>query len=188
MRRFKRAVTLIEVSIAIIIAALLIVGLMNLLSTGMKGSTKGMAHQANLEQATIIMSQIEYDLLRSTGIESPEVNGSDADGKWKSYFAGSGSLDPVTIIYSANGSDGITRRVDRDGKTIQSNTLGQGHKITVNFTHFMASPASGEYAELGKTYQKKHAMWVELTVATKNDKKVGENESISLKRLITIRK
>ena len=42
----RKAVTLVEISIGIITSGLILAALMNLFSSGMKGSTKGLAHQA----------------------------------------------------------------------------------------------------------------------------------------------
>lgn len=186
MKKSRKAFSLVEITVGVIIAAVLLTVLMKLLTSGMKGSTKGIAHQANVEAASILMSQIEYDLLRASEIESPELNGSDTEAKWKFYYAGSGSGTPVTVVYEAYAGGGASRKVTMDSKT-QETILAKGHDVKLLFTHFMATPAPSKYSKLGAKYLRRHAMWVELTVSTKHDKKVGEKETFTLKRLIVVR-
>ena len=186
MKRQRKALTLIEIIIGVLICAILLTVIMKLLSSGVKGSSKGMAHQANMEVASIIMSQIEYDLLRSSSIESPACNETDNIAKWNFYYGASGSGSPVSVAYSVNYSGGVDRVVDINGKN-QTMNLGKGHDVSLKFTHFKATPVPSDYFELGSKYFCKHAMWVELTVSTKHNKKVGTNESISLARLIVVK-
>ena len=191
--RIRRGFTLIEVSIGVIISAIILVGLMNLFSSGMKGSTKGLAHQANMESDSILMSQIEYDLLRATEIIEPAEDKKSNNASWRFYYAASavitGKGDPVAVQYTNHG-DGITRYVDMgDGKT-QSTVLAKGQKVDLSFAHFTINNALKKYADK-KLIQKKHAIWVELTVSSKYSKKVGkgdkEHEPFTLKKLIVIR-
>lgn len=171
----KSGITLIEISIGIIISALLMAGIMNLLSAGMKGSTKGLSHQANMETASILMSQIEYDLLRATEIQDPPLNTKDSSARWKFYYAGSTS-GPVTVTYS-NTTSGITRHINLGGGKTENTNFATNHKVDLAFTSF-ATETGFE--------QVKHGMFVELTVAS-NDVKTSQAESFSMKRLIMIR-
>lgn len=186
MKKSKRAFSLVEITVGVIIAAVLLTVLMKLLSSGMKGSTKGIAHQANVEAASILMSQIEYDLLRATEIVSPVNTESDSTACWKLYNASSKTGSPVMVTYATNVSSGVDRKINIEG-SIQNSTLAKGHNVSLKFTHFKATPAADKYRKLGEKYLIRHAMWVELTVSTKNDKKVGENETFSLKRLVVVR-
>ena len=183
----KKAVTLVEVVIGVVLSAVLIVVIMNLFSSGMKGSVKGLAHQANMETASIIMSQIEYDLLKSTEILEPDKSQKSNTARWTLYDDASGELAPKTVKYSANASDGVTRSIEFANGKKQNMVLGKGHKVELNFIYFQATSAPSEFYELGRKYQRKNAMWVEIRVSTKYDKKIGENESIELKRLIVVR-
>lgn len=192
--RIRRGFTLIEVSIGVIISAIILVGLMNLFSSGMRGSTKGLAHQANMESASILMSQIEYDLLRATEIIEPAEDNKSNNGSWKFYYAASAAItgkgDPVTVQYNTNTGDGCVRYVDMgDGKT-QNTVLAKGQKVDLSFAHFTVNNALKKYADK-KLIQKKHAVWVELTVSSKYGKKIGkgdkELEPFTLKKLIVIR-
>ena len=115
----KKAVTLAEVIIGIVLSALIIIGVMRVFTSGMRGSTKGLAHQANMETASILMAQIEYDLLRATEIKSPAQNSKDDGASWKFYYAQSGLGYPLTVNYSKV-SEGILRNVidEKNNKTI----------------------------------------------------------------------
>lgn len=181
MNRRTKAVTLIEVMIGIILSAILIIGVMNIFSSGMKGSTKGLAHQANMETASILMAQIEYDLLRATYIKSPTVDMKDDGASWKFYYAASGLGYPLTVNYS-KGSEGIVRNVidEKTNKIINNSVFAKGHEVSLNFTHLKF-----EDGEEKKNYQK-HGLWIELTVSAK-EKRTAQVETFTLKRLIIIR-
>lgn len=176
MIKQRKAFTLVEISIGIIISAILLTGLLNLLSAGMKGSTKGMAHQANMEAASILMAQIEYDLLRATEITYPPNNNKDTDASWKFYHANAKNKI-ATVNYDSSSGNGVTRKVDLgDGKT-ENTVFCKEHKTDLSFTSFAVETGFEQI---------RHGMYVDLTVSAK-DKKTGDLESFSMKRLIMIR-
>ena len=185
MTRNKRAFTLVEISIGIIIASLLIIGLMSLFRAGMKGSSKGMAHQENMETASILMSQIEYDLLRSYSISYPQ-NGSEEDGaKWDFYYGNSDS-SKASVDYSYE-NNAIARKVtmyNLDGSSgrEEKTYFARGHKVDLRFLHLVFEVGSQNISK------KRHGMWVELTVSSKDNRNGGNNEPFTLKRLIIVRK
>ena len=181
MMHKTKAVTLIEVTIAVVLSAIIIVGLMNLFSSGMRGSAKGMAHQANMESASILMAQIEYDLLRATEIKSPTANMKDDGASWKFFYGASGEGYPVTVNYTKT-SDGITRNVfdEISNKTIANNVFAKNHKVSLSFLHFLVNPSEDEQVI-------KHGVWVELTVDSKDNKTASKTEPFTMKRLIIIR-
>ena len=182
MKLRKKAFTLIEISIGIIISALMLAGIMHVFSSGMKGSTKGMAYQANMETATILMAQIEYDLLRAVNIDYPETSilnslHKENSAVWQFY------VEPektATVTYQSIDNSVVREVKLPDGKT-QKTVFGQGLSTTISFLHFLANSGTAEFDVV------KHAMWVELKVETKDEKKVGKNEPIELNRLIVIR-
>lgn len=181
MYRKTKAVTLIEVMIGIILSAILIIGVMNIFSSGMKGSTKGLAHQANMETASILMAQIEYDLLRGTHIKSPSVDMKDDGASWKFYYAASGLGYPLTVNYT-KGSEGIVRNVidEKTNKVINNTVFGKGHDVSLSFTHLKFEDSND------KKNMQKHGLWIELTVSAK-EKRTAQVETFTLKRLIIIR-
>ena len=182
MNHKKRAISLIEITIGVLVSAILIVGLMNLFSSGMKGSAKGLAHQANMEAASILMAQIEYDLLKATSINSPDVNMKDDGASWNFYYAASGKDYPVTVNYSKS-LNGITRNVvdNINNKTLFNNVFAKDHNVSLSFLHFQVNPSNNKQVV-------KDCMWVELKVDSK-DNKTGttKTEPFTMKRLIIIR-
>lgn len=175
MKNNRKAVTLIEVSIGIVLSALLLGGVLNLFTSGMKGSAKGLTHQDNMETAYILMTQIEYDLLRATKIESPGWDQKDDAARWFFQDSENGVAKEIPVIYSNNGTDGIIR--DIDGKKMY---YAKGHPVELRFTHFAVDTGLGKESDL---LVEKHGMWVELIVYSKSKK-----ESFKMNRLIVIRR
>lgn len=182
---FKRkAVTLIEVIVVVVLSSLIIIALMNLFSSGMKGSAKGLAHQINMESASIIMSQIEYDLLRATSISKPDANvNEDFDTAiWNFYYAASGSGKPSTVTYTKMLNDsGVCREVKMDGGKVQKTVFAKLQKVDLKFKHFRFNTGSEKYPVY------KHSMLVEVTVSSKDSVRGGTNEPFTLRKLIVIR-
>ncbi|MDD3147820.1 MAG: type II secretion system protein [Candidatus Riflebacteria bacterium] len=168
---FKRGITLIEVSIGVFIISILMAAVMNLFGAGMRGSTKGMAHLTNMEAAAILMSQIEYDLLRAVKLLDPSPGDSDKVARWE-ILTGNGN---GTIIYNLV-DNGIERKLD-GGTGDQKYVYCKGLDVKLAFRHvtFAATPGSPEKA----------GMWVEVSVAT--PKKIGSSEEFKMKRLILCR-
>lgn len=182
----RKAVTLVEVVICVVLFAMLIAGLMRVFSSGMKTSVKGLAHQANMETASIIMSQIEYDLLRATNILQPDINLSEDFDKaiWNFYYGDSEINSPATVTYARlDNGVGVSREVKlADGKTM-SNIFARDQKVELSFKNLRINNGSTDVPLY------KHAMLVKLTVSTRDSKKVGTNpeEAFSLSRLIIVR-
>ncbi|HNX75875.1 MAG TPA: prepilin-type N-terminal cleavage/methylation domain-containing protein [Candidatus Rifleibacterium sp.] len=171
MKQRQQGVTLIEVAIGSFIISLLMASVMNLFGAGMRGSTKGMAHLTNMEAAAVLMSQIEYDLLRAVKLLDPAPGASDKVARWE-ILTDSGN---GTIIYNLL-DNGIEREFDGtsdDNKHIYC----KGLDVKLAFSHvtFAASPGAGNKA----------GMWVEISVAT--PKKGGSSEEFKMKRLILCR-
>ena len=82
MKKSKSAITLIEMSIAIVLAFILLSVVLKIFSSGMKESANALTHQDNMETANILMSQIEYDLIKATAIQSPNCNEKSNNAKW----------------------------------------------------------------------------------------------------------
>ncbi len=167
----RDGVTLIEVTIGVFIVSLLLAAVMNLFGAGMRGSKKGMAHLTNMESAAILMSQIEYDLLRSVDLLDPAPGVSDKVARWKILTPeGEG-----TIIYNLL-PGGIERKLDA-GSDDQKYLYCKGLDVKLAFRHVTFDSAPGSGAKAG--------MWVELSVAS--PKKLGSTEEFKMKRLILCR-
>lgn len=184
MNHKKSAVTLIEIIIVVILSSVIILAVMNLFSSGMKGSAKGLAHQANMESASIIMSQIEYDLLRAVSFSKPDpgVNEDSNIAIWDFCYGTSNSDNPSTVTYSqTNDGLGVSREVKMPDGKVQKTILAKSQKVNLIFKQFNFNTGSKKYPVY------KQGMLVEVTVSSKDNKKVGTNESFSLKRLIVVR-
>ena len=171
----KKALTIVEITIGVLISSVLLIVVLNLFSSGMKNSSKTLTHQDNMEAANILMSQIECDLQRATEIKHPGWNDSDNVANW--VFQNKN----VNITYTydgATGLEGIRRIVNDNGKSMNT-IFSKGHPVKIKFTHY-AKPTSIEKGNI-KNYEK-HGMWVEVVVGTKN----SDIASFTLKRLITI--
>ena len=182
----KKAVTLVEITIGVVLSALLLVGIMNLFSSGMKGSVKGLAHQANMEAASILMSQIEYDLLRGVSISQPEANLEENFDRaiWDFYYIASGKREFATVTYTRLGNGiGVEREVKPSSGKPFKVVLAKDKKVELSFKHIKINAGNKEVPVY------KHGMLVKLTVSSKDSKKVGVNseESFSLSRLIMSR-
>ena len=177
----KNAVSLIEIAICIVLSTLLLIGILNLLSSGMKGSAKALTHQDNMEAANILMRQIEYDLSRATEIMSPARNKTEKEANWVIKYKEGGQEKAITYMYNVESNStlfppykGIKRIVDNTGEGSKDSYLAKGHPIKLYFTHYASGTADFE----------KHGMWVELEVGSQRN----DVATFSLRRLIAIQK
>ncbi len=171
MKDSRQGITLIEVAIGVFIISILMAAIMNLFGAGMRGSTKGMAHLTNMEAASVLMSQIEYDLMRAVKLLDPAPGSSDKVARWE-ILTDSGN---GTIIYNLL-DNGIEREFDGSSDD-NKHVYCKGLDVKLAFRHvtFAASPGSGNKA----------GMWVEISVAT--PKKGNNSEEFRIKRLILCR-
>ena len=79
----------------------------------MKGSVNALTHQDNMEAANILMSQLEYDLIKATEIKKPDWNKKDNTAQW--IFSSKSSLGDIAFDYGTNSSDGVHRMVNGNG-------------------------------------------------------------------------
>lgn len=180
--QYKRGITLTEVIVAVAISAILIVGTMKLLSVGMKGSTKGLSHQHNMETATIIMSQIEYDLMKSVCLIDPAKNKRESNARW--IICDDLSKNKLAYVnYDKNASGGIIRTLQPKDAQKQAHIFGKEHYIDFYFTRVECSYSNKK----GETNEpSRYAVYVELTVKAKDKRKQAESEQFSLNRLICV--
>lgn len=67
----RNGVTLIEMSIGLVIAVLIVGALHSLMSTGLKSSVKGSSHLSNIQVASIITSYLERDFVNAVEVTTP---------------------------------------------------------------------------------------------------------------------
>lgn len=75
----SRGVTLIEISMAVLIGAILSLAVTRIFSSGIKISQKGSSHLTNMQNASILMSQLEQDLCRAIEFFNLEPGGESAN-------------------------------------------------------------------------------------------------------------
>ena len=181
MKLKNKAVTLVEVLICVVLSVILIIGLMNLFGSGLKGSAKTLTMQDNMETANILMAQIEFDLLKASDIKTPEWNKtSQGSAQWFSISESSiGNID-YSYDYVAGSKEGIHRKVSGDNVKFDQ-YLAKNHLIDLKFTHYAVDSYKNQNNEI---IPEKHGMWVELTVYTKDKE---EKDAFTLKRLISVK-
>jgi hypothetical protein len=144
---------------------------MNMFAGGLKGSNKGMAHLTNMQTAALIMAQIEYDLMRASGLNDPAVETSDSAARWQiANQDGSSS----TIIYTQL-ANGLERQEDNSVSGLSKHVFGRELNLSVLFRQLKFDLPAGNRSKTG--------MWVEIKVSSDKD----NNEEFSSKRLIICR-
>lgn len=112
----SRGFTLVEVTISVLLAAIIMGGVFSLLSSGMKTSSKGSAHLANVQSAGLLMAQIEDDAARTLDLSGLTPGVGDTTVQMTILEAVPGSMVPVKIVYDkAPGNIGVLRKLDRAG-------------------------------------------------------------------------
>ncbi|MGM0600154.1 MAG: PilW family protein [Candidatus Rifleibacteriota bacterium] len=169
-RIYKRGITLVEACIAALLLSIVMAVVMNMFAGGLKGSNKGMAHLTNMQTAALIMSQIEYDLMRATSLNDPAIENSESDARWQ-ITNQDGSTS--TIIYRL--ADGLERQEDNSLTGQSKHVFGRGLNLSALFRQLQFNlPANN---------RSKSGMWVEITVSSDED----NNEEFKSKRLIVCR-
>lgn len=168
-----RGLTIIEIVVGALIISVVMAVLMNVFGAGLRGSSKGMAHLTNMEAAAVLMSQIEYDLLRASVIKDPASNTSDKVARWDVLTeSGSGK---GTVIYNQT-AGGIERQFDSDAGNLK-HTYCRGLDVAISFRHVVFDDPTRAVQKAG--------MWVELRVAS--PRKSNTSEEFKMKRLILCR-
>jgi hypothetical protein len=169
-RSGRSGLTIIEVVIGALIISIIMAVVMNMFGAGLRGSTKGMANLTNMEAAAVLMSQIEYDLLRATEISDPAPDTADKVARWEMLIDESSGKG--TVIYNLL-ADGIERQLDC-GTGNQKYIYCKGLDVSLQFRHLLFKDPEKDIERAG--------MWVELAVASA--KKSNNGEEFKMKRLI----
>ena len=158
----RKAFTIAEVIVALAILGIIIVGLMNLLASGVKDSVKGMSHQANMDVGMILLSQIEYDFQRSTKIISPVNKQKASEGHWELYYERSPSRSATVNYQTGSDGTGIERKVVYNSKIQETTHFAKGHRVKLFFTHL---ERPGDNHTVNNKYEfNKDIMFVEIEV------------------------
>lgn len=166
----RRGITLIEITVGVLIIGVIFAVVFNIFGVGLRGSHKGMAHLTIMEGAAILLSQIEYDLLRAYALTDPADGAADKDARWE-IFTDDSSGKGIVMYNLLN--DGIERTLEIGG-TANKHVYCRGLKVGLKFHHISLPDTESSVRKVG--------MWVELSVAT--PEKFGTAEQFSMKRLI----
>ncbi len=133
----RRAFTLIEVAIGVLVGSIVILAATKLLSGGLRSSTKGSSHLSIIQATSILMTQLDEDLKRAVVIDFPALNAKDPTARIEILERTSaGVLATSTITYQAGPSGtGIIRRHDPTGGTAGEHEYCRGFPVVPAFAH-----------------------------------------------------
>ncbi|HEY9069562.1 MAG TPA: hypothetical protein VIV61_04855 [Candidatus Ozemobacteraceae bacterium] len=107
----RRAFTLVEIAVSVLLASIIIYAVTRLLSKGMETSTKGAAHLTNVQSTAILLSQMEDDIQRAVDLSSMAPGAEEASAKVEILEESSAGLTEASIIYEREPSGrGMTRK------------------------------------------------------------------------------
>lgn len=135
----KRAFTLVEIAVSVLIGAIVMLAASRLLSSGMKTSTKGAAHLTNVQNASMLMAQLEEDLQRAYNVSFAPAGVPENTVKMLIIEDRNGVATTSAVIYdfiyeSGTKPRGI-RRMRESGGTQESHPFCKGLDIlTCQFT------------------------------------------------------
>lgn len=168
--RKRKGITLIELVIGLIIVSIIFVVVFNIFSVGVRGSNKGIAHLTIMEGAAILLSQIEYDLLRASLLQDPLPGVADKVARWEIPL--DNPTGKATIMY--NLLDNGVQRTEVVGGDQLKHVYCRGLKVDIQFRHVCLPDPTSSLQRVG--------MWVELSVVA--PEKFSTTEKFSMKRLI----
>lgn len=166
-------ITLIEMIVGILISSLLIGLAMNFLRFGISNSNKGINKLHDIGVLSILMSQIECDLLRATKIIYPKVGQSVNSTKIEFFSDSHGNKGLITYTVSPTG---IAREVKTPTKS-QRYIFCKGQNVDLSFEKLNLKKV---VSALDRT-----VMFVVLTVSSKDG--YVKDKGFRIMRMITCR-
>lgn len=164
---FKKGISVVEIVIGLIILSILLIVLMNLMTTGVRGASKGITHLGLMESSSILMAQIEYDLLRAYQIDPSFIAGINA--RWGILTPGGSAIITYNLL-----TNGVERRLDEPSGSQQYVFL-KDTKVDISFESFSFADTPNQTQRV--------AILVSLKVSS-HERAQGNSEEFSLKRLI----
>ncbi len=80
--------------------------------------SKSLSHLANLEAASILMSQIEYDLMRAYELTDPPVGEKSISARWK-MLTDETIPDTTATVTISKSREAVKRTLIEDGSTLE---------------------------------------------------------------------
>ena len=128
--------TLVELSIGVVLGAIVLLAVSNIFSGGLKSTTKGTAHLSNLQASSILFAQIEEDLQRTSEILYPGAGSNETSINVKLETIEEnqgGAIAPVSVIYERV-SNGIgVKRVRDEGGGPLEHVFCRNLKVEIGF-------------------------------------------------------
>jgi hypothetical protein len=165
---------MVELTIAVVLTSLIVSGLMVLYTTGLRSSSKGLDHLNNMNDAAILMSRIEYDLLKAVDVSEPGVGKSANGATWQILTDIAGSMGAIEYRMVPEG----ILRIETIGGIPHSHIFCRNKKANISFDRLSLEPAS--------TAEGKNAFIVALNVADAKFDATGDEE-FEIIRLISWR-
>jgi len=131
----RHAVTVVELLVAAVIGAILSLAITKVFFSSVRVSQKGMEHLNNVQNASIVLTQIDQDLRRADSLQLPPA---DLPGGLL-QIAGADEQGLLTVVYqSSPDGRGVMRRVSRvtahsAADQTQSHLYCQGLPTTLTF-------------------------------------------------------
>jgi hypothetical protein len=131
----RRAITLIEVIMGVLIGSLLLAGVSRMFLSGLKISQKGSSHLTNVQAAAILLNQIEEDLEMATELPSLETPVDSIQFKVAGVAENQPQIGTSTIDYSSPPEGlGYSRTILEYGDTTpRTHVFCQGLLVRVRF-------------------------------------------------------
>ncbi|MFZ5951918.1 MAG: type IV pilus modification PilV family protein [Candidatus Rifleibacteriota bacterium] len=168
----KFGITLVEVAIGAVLVSLMIAGLMNFFSFGLRGSKKGMENLTNMGEASILMSQIELDLMRGRQLISPSPGDSSTAAEWRLERIDDSETSTVSYRQLSKGVE----RTEKGGAEQEKYVFCRDRNVNISFDHLSLKDLP---EEIDRT-----AVLVALSVSGSPDGK-APSEEFRMIRLIT---
>ncbi len=112
----RRGLTLAEIAVSVLLGAIVLLAASQMLSSGMKTSTKGSAHLTNVQATSLLMSQIEEDVQRAVDVSFNPPGNPEPSAKFVILEEQGGKVATCAIIYERAGDpQGIKRTRDPGG-------------------------------------------------------------------------
>lgn len=125
-----------ELSIGVVLGAIVLLAVSNIFSGGLKSTTKGTAHLSNLQASSILFGQIEEDLQRTSEIIYPAAGSNETSLNVKLETVEEnqvGIIAPVSIMYElVSGGIGVKRIRDEGGGPLE-HVFCRNLKVEIGF-------------------------------------------------------
>ena len=136
MKRRQKGFTMIELTMAILLASIILVAVSRMFSGGLKSSVKGSAHLNNIQTSSVFLGQLEMDLKKTSDIVFPANEEGDPSENIKLEIledAPAGGLATASVIFSLTESGEGVKRMQDSGGDQSEHIFCRGLKVNLGF-------------------------------------------------------